>query len=107
MTPSQSTPDPRLEQMLELLADHIESNNRVVSAAESLEQHLPETMDQLLKEHRQEIAQSPASETIVNPDPQVPAMRRELSDLIQIWGITTVAITVLSAGVILFFTLRH
>jgi len=92
--------------MLELIADHIESNNRVVSAVESLEQHLPEKMDQLLKEHRQE-TQAPASESTVKPDPQIPAMRRELSDLIQIWGITTVAITVLSAGVLLFFVLRH
>lgn len=70
-------PRPRLEQMLELIADHIESNNRVVSAVESLEQHLPEKMDQLLKEHRQQ-TQAPASESTVKPDPQIPAMRREL-----------------------------
>jgi hypothetical protein len=104
-TPSQSNPDIRLEQMLELIADHIESNTRVVSAVESLEQHLPEKMDQLLKEHRQE-TQAPASESTVKPD-QVPAMRRELSDLIQTWGITITVITVLSAGVLLFFVLRH
>ena len=101
-----STPDIRQEQILELLADHVASNERVVATVVRVGEKFPQEAERVLREHRQHLAQTPAPRINLPANPDIPAMRREIASLVQMWGIVLAIVIILSSGVILFFVLR-
>ena len=105
MNPSTPKPPPPLEQILELLSEHVASNDRVTTAIERFREQFPLEAERILAEHRRLI---PAPTQHTNP-PMEPAtaetkpILRNIVDLSNIWGSVIVGLILLSSGAILYF----
>jgi len=109
MTPNPK-PSPELlaEQVLELLSEHISSNDRVVAAVEKIENTLPKEADRILKDHRESLANLPPPVAAVPNEPaDLPALKRYLSEAIHLWGAILTVLLVLSSCTLLFFILHR
>ena len=102
-----TTPETRQEQILELLADHLASNDHVAAVVKAVGEKFPQEAERILKEHRQAIAQASAPKVTLPANPDIPALRRDVAQVVQMWAIIVAGIVVFSAGVLLFFLLRR
>jgi len=102
-----TTPETRQEQILELLADHLASNDHVEAVVKAVGEKFPQEAERILKEHRQAIAQASAPKVTLPANPDIPALRRDVAQVVQMWAIIVAGIVVFSAGVLLFFLLRR
>jgi hypothetical protein len=108
MNPTPEKPSPELfaQQVLELLAEHIASNDRVVAAVEHAETNIPKEADRILHEHRQSLANLPAP-VPAERESDIPAVKKYLSEVIHLWGTIVVILIVASSCTVLFFVLRR
>lgn len=90
----------RQEQILELLSAHIASNDRVVTAIERIEEKHPKEAERILAEHRETLSNMPAP-VIQLPPSEIPALKKHLGGLIQLWGIVIAILILVSITIIL------
>ena len=100
-----SRPDPEL--ILELIAEHIAANDRVVAAAERIGTTLPQEAERILREHRQMMANPPPPSPAKPVPSEWPAAQRYLEERMRTWGLTQLGVLILIGCMVLYFLLRR
>lgn len=109
LNPSSAASGPdtiRSEQVLELLAEHIASNDRVVSTIERAEKNIPAAAEHILEDHRRALERMPAPTVrlaaAAAPVPSPPDVRT----LIHLWGAFLAVLIFTGLGFILHILTR-
>ena len=95
----------RTEQILELISEHIASSDRVVAAAERIEECLPKETERILGEHRQKLSSMPPLRVILPPS-ELPELRKHLARLIHGWGMVAAVTLAVACATLLVLLLR-
>jgi hypothetical protein len=107
-TPEKPSPELLAQQVLELLADHIAANDRVVAAVAHAETEFPKEAERILTEHRQSLANLPTPKiTMPETASELSALQACLSDAIYMWGTILTVLLAVSSGTLLFFILHR